>query len=240
MIDRAQVKIDIQSLQFQELTFGYAHQDALLKNVTCDLPTDQVVWISGTSGSGKSVLLKILNGLMIPQSGRYLMNGSDVTQMSFEEFVPYRLNIGYSFDFGGLINNRTIYQNLTLPLEYHHTYNTEEIEEVVNEYLELFNLTNVAHERPSSIPGAFRKAACVARAFLMNPQFLLLDDPTTGLRPELRKRLKDLVLKKRQSGELKHVYVATYDSEFVKGLAEVFLEIRDQKLRFESVAKAVA
>jgi phospholipid/cholesterol/gamma-HCH transport system ATP-binding protein len=233
-----QVKnVDIESLRLEDLSFGYPDKDLIFEDVTYDLPTDKIVWISGASGAGKSVILKMLNGFMTPNAGKYLINGQSAGDMSFEEFLPYRLNIGYSFDFGGLINNRTIFQNLLLPLEYHQSRGPVNIAEQVHEFMALFNLLGVGNDRPSGIPGAFRKAACVARAFMLNPQVLLLDDPTTGLRPELRTRLKEVILKKRRDGILRHVFVATDDVEFIKDIADEHLIIKNRKITQEPVVK---
>lgn len=223
----------IESLRLENLSYGYHDRECVFEDVTLEIPTGKIVWVSGQSGAGKSVLIKLLNGHIAPTKGRYLINGQDVAQMSFEEFLPYRLRIGYSFDFGGLINNRTIYQNLSLPMEYHHPSQEQNIADQVHEYLAHFNLLDVANERPASIPGAFRKAACVARAFMLNPQMLLLDDPTTGLRSELRMRLKDLLLKKKKSGEVTNIFVASDDTDFINDIADVELRVEKRTARIQ-------
>lgn len=222
-------KKGLEQLQMKDLNFAFGEK-SILKNVNLDLPVGKVVWIHGASGSGKSVFAKILSGLMQSSSGDYVINGESVNQMSFEEFLPLRMNIGYSFDFGGLINNRTILQNLKLPLEYHRAVSTEEADALVAEMSEMFNLGSVLHERPATIPGAFRKAACVARAFIMNPEMMVLDDPTTGLRGELKKKLKELIRRRRHEGTLKHVFIVTEDHEFVGDLFDEVILVKNNSI----------
>ncbi len=213
----------------KDLNFAYGEK-SILKNINLELPTGKVVWIHGASGSGKSVFAKILAGLMQSTSGDFIINDQSVNEMSFEEFLPLRMNIGYSFDFGGLINNRTIVQNLRLPLEYHHAVPSEEADARVKDLAEMFNLTGVLHERPATIPGAFRKAACVARAFIMNPEMIVLDDPTTGLRGELKKKLKELIRQRRAEGTLKHIFIVTEDHEFVGDLFDEVILVKNNSI----------
>jgi ABC-type transporter Mla maintaining outer membrane lipid asymmetry ATPase subunit MlaF len=186
--------------------------------------------VRGKSGGGKSVLVKVLNGLLTLTAGKYLVNGEDACRMDFEEFKPYRLNIGYSFDYGGLINNRTIHSNLALPLEYHAAADFFENEKQVEKYIDFFGLHEVMHDRPSAVVGGLRKAACVARAFVTEPEMLLLDDPTTGLRIGMIEKMRDLILEKKASGQLKHVFVATEDERLFQGMKPTIIEVRDSKL----------
>src|SRR5690606_30834594 len=96
---------------------------------------------------------------------------------------------GLSFDFGGLINNRTLYQNLSLILEYHKFSKEQQIRDHVMSKLQDYGIEEYADVRPSLVPGGVRKVICVLRAFIHDPQVYLLDDPSTGLRKEARKAL---------------------------------------------------
>lgn len=223
------LKKAIATFEMKDLKFTFGQQ-TIFENVNVELPPNKVVWIHGASGSGKSVFAKLLCGLVQASEGRYSINGEDVNEMSFEEFLPLRMNIGYSFDFGGLINNRTILQNIKLPLEYHHAADPVEADKRVKEMVELFNLDSVLHQRPATIPGAFRKAACVARAFVMNPEMLVLDDPTAGLRGEQKKKLKDLIRSRRHEGSLKHVFVVTEDNEFIGDLFDEVILVKNNTI----------
>lgn len=224
----------IESIELEQVSVTFAGGRQILQDVSLKLPLGEVVWVRGKSGAGKSVLVKILSGLMSITSGRYLINNEAVNEMDFEDFKPYCLNMGYSFDYGGLINNRTIESNLLLPLDYHSAHTTSENRQAIENYLKIFGLTEVAQERPFSIVGGLRKAACVARAFVSEPQVLLLDDPTAGLRIGMIEKLKLLIQEKRQHGNLRHVFIATEDERMFSGLKPVVIEVGEKNLKIQS------
>lgn len=174
-------RLPITSIALENASIGYSIDDAVAQNVNFELPLGQTYWLKGESGAGKSALLKIFSGLMMPPEGVYKVNGQSVEEMSFQEFLPYRLNIGYGFDFGGLLNNRTLYDNLLLPLEYHREISRDEAKERIDSYFEFFNLSSYKNIRPAMVGGSFRKLTCILRAFIQKPTFVLLDDVTTGL-----------------------------------------------------------
>ncbi len=135
------MKID--SLKFEGVTFTHDGQDPIVQNVDFDFPMNEILWVKAEEGMGKSSLLQVLAGLQIPQSGKYLINGENAMEMSFEEFLPYRLSIGYSFDYGGLINNKTIYENLMLPLLYHKVVSPQEAHERIQGLMKEFGAEKV-------------------------------------------------------------------------------------------------
>jgi phospholipid/cholesterol/gamma-HCH transport system ATP-binding protein len=174
----------IETIRVENMSFAYEGASPLFTNVTLDLPTDRAVWIRSSGGHGKSTFLRLLAGLATPQTGGLYFNAKSVSEMSFEEFLPYRLNIGYGFDFGGLLNNKTIKENLILPLLYHEFLPPEEANQRVDEIIEYFAISQAANLRPFAVSGSVRKLACVLRAFVHWPQVVLLDDPMTGLKED--------------------------------------------------------
>lgn len=175
----------VRDLKFENLTFGFeGAKETVFENITYNMPKARAVWIRSPGGRGKSTLLRLLAGLISPQTGHYFINGNDVSQMSFEEFLPYRLAMGYAFDFGGLINNKTLAENLLLPLQYHQLITPEEANERVDHALNLFALDQSKDSRPSAVPGSQRKMTIVIRAFINAPQVAFLDDPLTGLKED--------------------------------------------------------
>lgn len=174
----------IQSLQLQDLTFAYEGMPPVFENISFDLPRSRTVWVRSPGGRGKSTLLRLLCGLLVPQAGRYLINGESVTDMSFEQFLAYRISIGYGFDMGGLLNNKTLLENLTLPLLYHNLLSEDEAVERVQDVMGLFGIWNSKDQRPFSVSGSQRKLTCVLRAFIHWPQVVFLDDPLTGLKED--------------------------------------------------------
>lgn len=203
----------IDSLEFKGLSCFINNTSKVFENVDFVFPTSGLFAFKSESGGGKSTLLKILNGLALIQHGDYLINSSSVSEMTFSEFTPYRLQFGFSFDFGGLIHNRTIYQNLSLVLEYHKLFPEREICDRVIDWMSLFGIEKFKDHRPSGVPGAVRKAVCVLRAFIHDPQIYLLDDPTTGLRKDACKALVQIINQKQK--ERKLILIASEDDSFL-------------------------
>lgn len=175
---------NISSLVFENMGFSYENSRPIFDQISIELPKAKAVWVRSPGGRGKSTLLKILCGLLTPQHGKYLINGENVSEMSFEEFLSFRLNFGYGFDMGGLLNNKTVAENLILPLLYHKFVSEEDALRRVEEAIEFFGIQQVRDQRPFSVPGSLRKLTCVMRAFIHHPQVAFLDDPLTGLKQD--------------------------------------------------------
>ena len=225
----------IESLKFEGVSFAHEGQDPVIQNVEFDFPVNEILWVKAEEGAGKSSLLQILGGLQIPQSGQYLINGQNVCEMSFEEFLPYRLEIGYSFDYGGLINNRTLFDNLMLPLLYHKVLSPGDAKLRVQEMFEKFDLTKFANERPAHVPGRVRKLTCLLRSLVMRPQMLLLDDPSVGLGQDSVYTFVDYVHQLRKEGYLKHIFISSYDEKFMSLMNYQIVHLDDGQLYFQTV-----
>ena len=206
----------IESLRFENLTLQYSPDEKILNNVEIELPTHQVVWVKSSEGQGKSSVLSLIAGLTQPTSGKYLMNDIDTVPLSFEEFLPLRLHIGYSFDYGGLLSNRTLIDNLTLPLLYHKFLTPNEAQFRAEGMLARFNVEKYAQERPAHVPGRVRKIACLLRSFIHNPELLVMDDPSVGIGAESSETLVEMLQELRQDGYINHLYISTYDSHFME------------------------
>jgi phospholipid/cholesterol/gamma-HCH transport system ATP-binding protein len=174
----------ISSFALEDMTFAYPGSEPLFENITIEIPKTKAVWIRSPGGRGKSTLLRLLFGLVSPASGKLLINGTNVSDLSFEEFLEYRLSMGYGFDIGGLLNNKSIFENLILPLQYHKLISDEEAAERVSQTIDMFGMTMSRDLRPFAVPGSVRKLACILRAFVHWPQVVFLDDPLTGLKSD--------------------------------------------------------
>jgi phospholipid/cholesterol/gamma-HCH transport system ATP-binding protein len=216
------------NFKLRNLSFVKPNGSFVFQNLSYELPPHGVLWIKGSPGSGKSVLLRMMAGLLEPKSGEFLVDGESFYDFSFEEALKYKIQIGYGFDFGGLINNRTLYQNLALPLDYHQIVPVAEIEAFVLEYLKKFDLQDFANERPSGVAGGIRKAVCVLRALIASPQLVLLDDPTTGLRGPILEKVTNHIKNNCDSGHQLFA-IATDNAEFMRQLPNVKeLDMSDQ------------
>lgn len=222
--------IIIKSIKMQGLSIVSPQGQSVFNKVDLDLPTHCLTWVTGGPGSGRSVFLKTLIGLVNPSSGSLLINNQSVQDMDYEEIQKIRLSSGYSFDFGGLISNRTLFENLLLPLQYHAVGTHEEQKDRVWKIMDTFKIPKaLANIRPSDVQGSVRKAVCVARAFIFDPELVLLDDPTTGLGKESMFALKDHLMHLKEKNKC-HIFIAGDDYDFMAGLAEKVIEINDSKL----------
>lgn len=205
----------IESLKFQDVTFAHEGQKPILQNVDFEFPCGEMVRIEATDGSGKSTLLQILAGLQIPQQGQYLINKQNVFEMSFEEFLPFRMHIGYTFDYGGLLSNRTLFDNLMLPLLYHKIVSSEEAKSRVQDIFSLFGVMDKAHDRPAHVPGRIRKLTTLMRTLVLKPDLLILDDPSIGLGQESIQIFVRHIQQLRDEGFLRHVFFCSSDEKFM-------------------------
>jgi ABC-type transporter Mla maintaining outer membrane lipid asymmetry ATPase subunit MlaF len=216
----------IESLRFEHLHFSFEGQEALFENVDFDFPMAKIVWVKASTGAGRSTLLQLMAGLAVPEKGKYLINDQNVSEMSFEEFLPYRLQIGYGFDFGGLLHNKTLLENLTLPLVYHKICNEGEAQDRAHYYLSELGALKFANKKPSDIPGGMRKLACVIRAAITEPQVLLLDDPSVGIGQDTILKFFDLVSELRKKDKCRHIFISSFDEKLMHCLehSEIFID----------------
>lgn len=204
--------MSIQSIEARNLSFSYGLKP-LISNLSFKISSPCTHITSAANGAGKSTLLKLLCGGLSPSSGDLLFNGTSVAGYSFEEWKTYRRSIGYSFDFGGLLSNRTLFENLALPLLYHNVMSNEEIEKKVDEYLLKFDLMDQKNLRPSEVSGSQRKATCVVRSILMDPEVLLLDDPTTGLKSSMKSALFEELERVMEFGKIRFLIFTSDDGD---------------------------
>ncbi len=234
------MKID--SLKFEKVTFAHDGHKPILQNVDFEFPYQEMVRIESAEGAGKSTLLQILAGLQIPQSGKYLINGENVLEMSFEEFLPYRIRVGYTFDYGGLLSNRTLFDNLMLPLLYHKIVSPEEAKERVQNIFSVFGVMDKAHERPAHVPGRIRKLTTLMRTLVLKPDLLILDDPSVGLGQESIQTFVGQIQQLRAEGFLRNVFFSSYDEKFMSlfDFVTVRLESGQLYLKNPELQKRVA
>lgn len=161
--------------------FGDHH---VLQDISCVFAKGKTNLIIGQSGSGKTVLMKCLVGLLEVDSGMVLYNGRNFSGMNFEQRKAIRQEIGMLFQMGALFDMMTVGQNVMFPLNMFTKQTTEEKLERVNFVLKRVNLENSNLLMPSELSGGMRKRVAIARAISMNPQYLFCDEPNSGLDPQ--------------------------------------------------------
>lgn len=225
----------IETLEFENVSFVFEGSTAVFENVSIVLPRSRAVWVTSiVSGRGRSTLLRLLAGLIQPTAGRYLINGMDAGSMSFEEFLIFRMRIGYGFDMGGLLNNRTLRENLLLPLIYHKLTDVTTAENRVEDLLVRFGLSENADRRPYAVPGSQRKLTCLLRAFVHQPEIVFLDDPITGLKEADVVQFMDFVKDSFEKRGLKQIFFSSENRSLAAKWDAQELTIDLQKFQLKS------
>lgn len=169
----------------------------VLKGFTLRVEEGDTVALIGFSGSGKSVMLKHIVGLLLPDEGVVRVDGQRVQGLGREELYELRRKVGYVFQFAALFDSMTIAENLAMGLVKHGGYTGSEIEERVAESLRLVELEGFGPRLPSELSGGQRKRAGLARAIAFRPKYLLYDEPTSGLDPVTTAVIDRLILRMR-------------------------------------------
>jgi len=169
----------------------------VLKGIDFNLFKGENVAVLGKSGSGKSVLIKIIVGLLKPDRGEVLVLGKHVDQLEGKELDALRIRIGFSFQNSALYDSMNVYQNLAFPLTMNvKNLSKSEVDRAVTEVLDSVGLANKIKQMPSDLSGGQRKRIGIARTLILKPEIMLYDEPTSGLDPitsaEILKLIKDV------------------------------------------------
>lgn len=166
----------------------------ILRGVNFFVHAGETYVIIGRSGTGKSVTLKNIIGLLRPDAGEIWVLGQKTDALSEQEFYELRKNLGVLFQSGALINWLSVGQNVALPLLEHENFTPQQVKEIVREKLSLVGLSNVENIMPANLSGGMRKRVGLARAIVRNPKIILYDEPTSGLDPVMSNQINELIL----------------------------------------------
>ncbi|MCH7722436.1 MAG: ATP-binding cassette domain-containing protein [Bacteroidetes bacterium] len=207
-------------------------ENKVLKGINLKIDSGETIVVIGKSGCGKSVLIKHIVGLLIPDSGTVKVEDQIINELEMKDLYKLRRKFGFLFQGAALFDSMTVEENISLPLvDSANGYTNTEINSLVEKMLEMVELPGTQKLKPAELSGGMKKRVALARALITNPDYILYDEPTTGLDPimadSIDKLIKDLTDKLNVTS-----IVVTHDMYSVKNVANKVAMMHDGKIYF--------
>lgn len=206
-------------LRFDRITMNFGLQ-TVLRDLSLEVRRGETLCVIGESGCGKTVLLKLIVGLLQPTGGRVLVEGRTFQELTPSELVLARRRFGFLFQGAALFDSLTVYENVAYPLRALHSLDENTIRErVVARLTEVGLPSNAARKMPAELSGGMRKRVGLARALALDPEVMLYDEPTTGLDPVMTDLINDLIRQTRERRPITSI-VVTHEMKTVAWVAD--------------------
>lgn len=219
-------------LEIRNLYKAFSAELRPLRGINVDVPKGTTMVVLGKSGTGKSVLLKSIVGLIEPDQGSIKVEGAEVVGASPKALQEIRRKVGYVFQSGALYDSLTVGENLAFPLEKTKGMKGAEVRDKVMHYLERVGLPEKVNKMPSELSGGQRKRIGVARTIITEPDYLLYDEPTTGLDPQTTKEISELIVELREDLNITGIAV-THDPYCLHIIADKIIYLDEGIIKFE-------
>ena len=202
-------------------------KNVVLSDFSLTVHKEENVVVLGKSGAGKSVLIKCIIGLLKPDSGKILVLGDNVPDLSPDELNQARKKIGFLFQANALYDSMTVRENLEFPLRRHWVDLTDkEVDQMVLDALDNVGLKDTIDRMPAELSGGMQKRIALARTLILKPEIILYDEPTTGLDPVTSREIDDLILKLQKKYHTSSI-VISHDMNCVKSIADKVVLLLD-------------
>jgi len=212
---------------------------AILKDIDFKIEKGENLVVFGKSGSGKSVLIKCMAGLLSPDDGEVIMLGEKIEGLENQELNLLRKRIGFLFQSAALYDSMTVRENLEFPLRDLKMKRKDEIDALVMEALENVGLKDAIDKMPSELSGGMRKRIGLARTLILKPEIILYDEPTTGLDPITSKEISELILEIQKKYNTASIII-THDVECARIVANRIIIIKEGMLIAEGTFKELS
>ncbi len=210
----------------------------VLDGVSFTIPEGRITVIAGSSGCGKTTLLRHMIGLLKPTSGSILLRGENIVTMSEKDLYRIRIRQGVLFQTGGLLNSMTLADNVALPLREHTELEESTLQIMTRMKLELVGLLGFESFFPSELSGGMKKRAGLARAISMDPEILYFDEPTAGLDPVTSAEMDELILKLKKTFNMT-IVVVTHELPSIKNIADWVVMLDRGKVAFSGTIQEI-
>jgi phospholipid/cholesterol/gamma-HCH transport system ATP-binding protein len=218
-------------VQVRSLSKSFGEQ-RVLDGINLDVAQGETLSVLGRSGTGKSVLLKLLIGLHQPDSGSIRVHGQEVTGLPLNPLNDVRKKVGFLFQQAALYDSLTVGENVAFPLCRHSKMSDDERNERVRELLTRVGMDQDAHKMPAEISGGMQKRVGLARALALEPDILLFDEPTAGLDPITAAEIDELILRLQKERNMTSV-VVTHDIHAAQAVSDRLALMRDGQILIE-------
>lgn len=201
----------------------------VLNDINLSVQEGEIISLLGASGTGKSVLLKELIGLIKPDKGDIFVMGKNVAQMNEDALIKLRVHVGMLFQGAALFDSLTVFENIAYPLREHLHLSEAEIRSRVSEKLQLVGLKGIESKMPEELSGGMKKRVGLARAIATDPEIILYDEPTTGLDPITAQRINVLIMELQKKLGITTI-VVTHDLHCVKTVSDRIAMLHEGKI----------
>jgi len=215
-------------IQIKNLCKSFGEQK-VLNGIDLEVARGETLSVLGQSGTGKSVLLKLIMGLQQPDSGSILIFGTEITDIAREPMNEIRKKIGFLFQNAALYDSLTVEQNVAFPLQRHSDISGAERKKKVRELLAHVEMEKDVDKLPGQLSGGMKKRVGLARALALSPEIMLYDEPTAGLDPITSSEIEDLILKLHKERKMTSI-VVTHDLPSAKIISDRLALMRDGKI----------
>ncbi|MCX6149196.1 MAG: ATP-binding cassette domain-containing protein [Ignavibacteriales bacterium] len=218
-------------VKINNLSKGF-DSNKVLDDISLNVDVGENLVVFGRSGTGKSVLLKCMIGLMIPEDGEIFIDGRNVLKLKINELNEVRKQIGFLFQSGALYDSMSVRENLAFPLIRNFNFSAKEIEEKVINALHMVSLEDAIGKMPSELSGGMRKRVALARSIITEPKLMLYDEPTTGLDPLTTKEISELILELQKKLNMTSIAV-THDLICANIIADRAIFLIEGKIKYQ-------
>jgi len=224
-------------IRFENICKSFGSTE-VFRGLSLEVYKGETLTIIGGSGTGKSVLLKLLLGVLPPDSGKIFFGDRNVCEMEPEELIIMRRRIGMLFQGAALFDSLTVAENISYPIREHFDYSEEKIASIVKDKLAVVGLPGIEKMMPADLSGGMKKRVGLARALSTNPELILYDEPTTGLDPTNTNRIDELITGLQKKFHVTSIAV-THDMASAFKISDRLALIYDKKIEFVGTKEEV-